>query len=261
MRSCVLTVIIIFIFLSFSAPAFADKIYLKNGKVYDGKLLGKSEKRYLFSVDVDGIKFNMSFFPEEVEKLELEKKTVDEQIPYLKDVASFKVDAAKTYEISLYGEPKNEQAKDGNGSEFSQEQLQGILSKEESDYYNQFTFVLKKYVDKFNFILGIYSDMTSATRDDFAKARQYLEEMVRELSALAVPELFKRAHTDYVESLRSSFLGFKALEHGMLEQAQAQIKQSEDLRQRALLEFRNTIMQKSGAAEEAATVQNEESAE
>ena len=71
-------------------PSFclADKIYLKNGKVYEGKVLGRSDRRYLFSLDADGESLSVSFFLEDIAKVELSKDSVAKQIPYLKEVES-----------------------------------------------------------------------------------------------------------------------------------------------------------------------------
>ena len=71
-------------------PSFclADKIYLKNGKVYEGKILGRSDRRYLFSMDAGGESLSVSFFLEDIAKVELGKDSIDKQIPYLKEVES-----------------------------------------------------------------------------------------------------------------------------------------------------------------------------
>ena len=65
-----------------AGSVFADKIYLKNGKVYDGKIIGRSPRRYLFALDLDGSSVQLSFFTEDIEKVEWGKNTVQEQIPY-----------------------------------------------------------------------------------------------------------------------------------------------------------------------------------
>ena len=85
------TTLWIVLFLMASSLVFADKIYLKSGKSYEGKLIGKSDRRYLFSVNASGETFEMSFFPEDVEKIELDKESMEKQTPYLKEVETFKV--------------------------------------------------------------------------------------------------------------------------------------------------------------------------
>src|SRR5512135_2808211 len=77
--------------LFLASSAWADRITLKDGKVYEGKILGKSDRRYLFSLSVDGDAFPISFFIDQVEKVEMSQDTVEKQIPYLKEVDILKV--------------------------------------------------------------------------------------------------------------------------------------------------------------------------
>ncbi len=247
-KICIIVTLLCVFLLLFSSVSFADKIYLKNGKVYDGKLLGRSEKRFLFSVDIEGVSFRMSFFPDEVEKLELGKETVEEQIPYLKEVESFKVkvsrDKPKFYEMSLYKESQIDAKEDT----FTEEELKNSLTKEEAEYYDKFNYILKKYVDKLNFIQNTYSSLTIATREDFAKAKTYMDELYFELGGLFIPRAFEKSHRDYLESLRAGFAAFSALERGILEEASKQFQISETLRQRSMLEFRRIILERKAAA-------------
>jgi hypothetical protein len=233
----------IFYLLGFSGSAYADKVYLKDGKNYEGKLIGKSERRFLFSMNVGGETFQMSFFPEDVEKIELDKDTVEAQIPYLKEVESLKVKVdegkTKTYQLSLY---KESQSNIGNAPTFSEKELKSTLNKEEGEYYTKFNDILKRYVDKLQVVQNIYMNLTTATRDDFAQAKQYMDELYFELNNIIVPEAFKKSHTSYLESLKAGFLAFRALEQGMLDEASAQIKVSEESKQRSMSEFRQVIV-------------------
>jgi hypothetical protein len=233
----------------------SDKIYLKNGTVYEGKLIGKSEKRFLFSVEADGEKFQMSFFPEEVEKIELDKDSMDKQVPYLKEVETLKVkvkdekpeEKPRVYELSLYKESVGAIAT----PEYSEIELKKALSKDEVEYYQRFNDILQKYMDKFAMIQNLYVNLTTATRDDFAQAKQYMDEIYFELNNIFVPEAFKKSHMAYLESVKSSFLAFNALEQGMLDEASKQLKISEETKQRSMSEFRQVIVSRKTQASEA----------
>jgi len=235
------------------APGFAsDKIYLKNGKQYEGKLVGKSERRYLFTVNADGVTFPMSFFPDEVEKIELDKDSMDKQVPYLKEVEPLKVKVAeekpKVYELSLF--------KEGMGPidipKAQEVELKKALNKDEAEYYERFNDILKRYMDKFAAIQGIYSNLTSATKEDFASAKSYMDELYFELNNLFVPEAFRKSHVAYLESVKANFLAFSALEDGMLDEASKQMKISEDSKQKSMSEFRQVILSKMPATAPAA---------
>ena len=226
----------------FSSCAFADKIYLKDGKSYEGKLVGKSERRYLFALDTGGGEsVKVSFFTEDVKKIELGKDTVESQIPYLKDVESLKVevkeDKPKVYELSLYKESQGKKAE----PTVSENELKKALNKEEAEYYQRFNEILMKYVDKFNAVQNIYTNLTTATKDDFVAAKQYMDELYFELNNLYVPDTFKKSHTAYLQSVKASYLAFSALEQGMLDEAAKQIKISEDSKQRSMEEIRSII--------------------
>lgn len=249
--NCFLVSIICFLSSVFGAfPAHADKIYLKDGKSYEGKLIGKSDRRYLFSMDVGGEKFQMSFFPEDIERLELDEKTVETQIPYLKDVESFKVqvkrDKSSSYELSLY---KDSQIQDTDKLKFSKDELKSALSKQEAEYYNKFNSILNKYTDRFQKVQNIYLNLTSATKEDFAQAKDYMDQLYFELNGLYVPEIFKKSHLAYLESVKASFLSFNALQQGMLDEASKQTKISDETKQRSMSEFRQAIMSRKSAAQ------------
>lgn len=232
-----------FISMIIGAPiCLADKIYLKNGKAYEGKLVGKSEKRFLFSVDLEGGKIPMSFFPEDVEKLELDKDSMESQIPYLRDIETLKVKVTqenpKVYEMSLYKESQFQT----DGSSFSEKELNKALSPEEMEYYEKFNNVLKRYIDKFSMIQNMYTNMTTATREDFEEAKHYMDELYFELNNIFVPAVFKKSHAMYLASVKASYLAFNALENAMLDEASKQIKYSEDTKQQSMVEFRNVIL-------------------
>lgn len=237
-------IVAVFLFLwFFPDPGHADKIYLKDGKSYEGKLIGRSERRYVFSVKADGETFSMSFFPEDIEKIELDKDTVEEQIPYLKEVDSLQVrvtkDRPKIYELSLY---KESQIQAADSSKFTEQDLQAALTKQEREYYNKFNGILKRYTDKFQVVQNLYLSLTTATREDFARAKQYMDELYFELNNIFVPEAFRRSHGAYLESVKASFLAFTALERGMLDEAAKQIKTSEETKQLSMNEFRSVIV-------------------
>lgn len=252
MRKSLLIVTLFILMTAGGSICLADKIYLKNGKAYEGKLVGKSEKRFLFSVDLEGGKIPMSFFPEDVEKLELDKDSMESQIPYLKDIETLKVKVAqenpKVYEMSLYKENQFQT----NGSSFSEKELSKALSPEEMEYYEKFNNVLKRYIDKFSMIQNIYTNTTTATREDFEEARHYMDELYFELNNIFVPAVFKRSHAMYLASVKASYLAFNALENAMLDEASKQIKYSEDAKQQSMAEFRKAILDRKSAREQSA---------
>lgn len=234
-----------------SSPAFADKIYLKTGKAYEGKLVGRSERRYLFSVNADGVIFQMSFFPDEVEKIELDKESRDKEVPYLKEVETLKVkvqedkkDKPKVYEMSLFKESMGQIEM----PTLSEAELKKTLTKDEAEYYERFNDILKKYMDKFAAIQNVYSNLTTATKEDFASAKQYMDELYFEMNNIFVPDTFRLSHTSYLESVKANFLAFSALEQGMLDEAAKQMKISEDSKQKSMAEFRQVIVARAPAA-------------
>lgn len=244
-------IVVILLFMAGCPLACADKIYLKDGKSYDGRLVGKSERRYLFALDTGGGEsIKVSFFTEDVEKIELGKDTVESQIPYLKDVESLRVDVnkndSKVYELSLYKESQGKKAE----PTFSEQELRKSLSREESEYYQRFNEILKKYVDKFSAVQNIYMNLTTATREDFEAGKQYMDELYFELNNLFVPETFKKSHISYLQSVKASYLAFNALGQGMLDEAAKQIKISEDSKQRCMEEIREIISEKKATGKE-----------
>jgi hypothetical protein len=243
--------VLIFSLLALFPPlSLADKIYLKDGKVYEGKIIGRSDRRYLFSLDTDGEFLPVSFFLENVAKVELSKDSVAKQIPYLKEVESTKMAAGeegqkkeenqKVYELSLYKKGQTQPTE----PPFSDADLVKILSKEEYDYYLRYNEILRRYADKVVAIENIYADLTKATKQDFTTAKGDMEDLYYELNSMPVPESFKKSHASYLESVKATYLGFSALEQGLLEEASKQIKISDDAKQRAASEFRETILNK-----------------
>lgn len=228
--------------LGLCSIAGADKIYLKDGKAYEGKLVGRSERRFLFAVDFAGEALPMSFFTEDVAKIELGKDTVESQIPYLKEIESLKVEVReenpKVYELSLYSKG---QAGTGQAP-FSDNEVKKILNKDEFEYYQRFNDILKKYADKFVAIQNVFVNLTTAGREDFASSKLYMDDLYFELNNLFVPEAFKKSHMAYLESVKATFLAFNALGEGALDEAAKQIKISEESKQRSMSEFRQVIV-------------------
>ena len=227
------------------STALADKVYLKDGKVYEGKLIGKSPWRYLFNVSAAGETAQMSFFVEDVDKIELSKDTVESQIPYLKDVESLDVKVAhpevrqdsQQYRLALYTKSQDMPA----AEVFTDTELKKVLNDQEYEYYQKFTDILKRYADKFSTIQNIFLNLTTASKEDFGACKQYMDEMYFEMNSLYIPQLFKKSHTLALESAKSTYLAFNSLEQGQLEEASKQIKTSEDSRERAAQEFRAAI--------------------
>lgn len=234
------------LFLMASSLAFADKIYLKNSKNYEGKLIGRSDRRYLFSVNISGEIFEMSFFPEDVEKIELDKESMEKQTPYLKEVETFKVpvkedqedNKSKVYQLSLF--------KEGEGAlgtpAVTEKEIKSFLNKEEAQYYQRFNDILARYVDKLAAVQNTFQNLTAATKDDFSAAMQYMDELYFELNNITVPEAFKKSHTLYLESIKANFLTFRALGQGLLDEAAKQMKIAEEDKQNATSEFREIIV-------------------
>ncbi len=227
----------------FAAQA-EDKITLKNGKVYEGRILGKSDRRYLFAIDAAGTTMQLSFFLEDVDKVELDKKTVDRQIPYLKEVESFKVPVAQgnetVYEMSMYKKGQLE----GDQQFFTMAEIQEILSKEEFAYYEKFLEITTRYADRLVAIDNLYQNLPTATREDFAAVRQSLDLVYSELNALTVPPLFKQGHEAYLAFLKETYMVFGALDRGLLEEASAHMRAAEQAKRQSLLSFRQAILQR-----------------
>lgn len=226
----------------------ADKITLKNGKVYEGRILGKSDRRYLFAIDTGGTTMEISFFLEDVEKVELDKQSVDRQIPYLKEVESLKVPVDQghetVYEMSIYKKGQQE----GNQQFFAMAEIKESLSKEEFEYYEKFLDVTTRYADRLVGIDNLYQNLPTATRDDFSGARQSLYLVYSELNGLPVPALFKQGHEAYLVYLKATYMVFDALERGLLDEASSQMKAAEQAKRYSLLSFRQAIMQRKGEA-------------
>ncbi len=250
---------VLFLFLLGGAGvAFADKIYLKDGKMYEGKLIGRSDRRYLFAIDVDGTPIQMSFFPEDVEKIDMGKNTREEQVPYLNEVESLKVnvkeDDPKVYELSLFNEASQEGAAAEGGFSFSEKDLIGALTEEEAEYYFKFNQVLARYTDKLAAVQVIYLNIAQASRDDLATAQKCYDDMYFDLNHFPVPDSFKRPHQAYLDSVKAAFLAYGALGERQLDEALQQFKVSEDAKAASLAFFRSVITAK---AEQVLRVRNE----
>jgi len=235
------------LFFAFLAQA-ADKITLKNGKVYEGRILGKSDRRYLFALDTGGTTMQISFFLEDVDKVELDKQSVDRQIPYLKEVESLKVlggEGNETgYEMSIYKKGQLE----GDQQFFTMAEIRGIMSKEEFGYYEKFLDITTRYADRLVGIDNLYQNLPTATREDFAGARQSLDLVYSELNALTVPPLFKQGHEAYLAFLKETYMVFGALDRGLLDEASSHMRAAEQAKRQSLLSFRQAIMQRKGEA-------------
>lgn len=229
--------------LVFAATAYADKITLKTGKVYEGKVTGKSDRRYLFSLNIDGDFFPISFFIDQVEKVELSKDTVEAQIPYLKDVESMKVpvrqETSKIYEFSLYNKDQNQAM--AADLPFTEADVRNLLNKEELAYYDRYNQVLGRYADKLVEVQDIYANLLSATRADFTRVRQSMDELYFELNDIPAPPAFKAYHASYLESVKAMYLAFNALDRGQLDAASRQTKISEESKARSIDLFRKLI--------------------
>ncbi len=227
--------------LIFSASAcWADTLYLKNGKVYEGKVTGKSYKRYVFVVDLAGEKIPLSFFIDEVEKVDLSKDSAEAQIPFLKEVETFQVpvsqDKTKVYESSVYKDEKLTVAES-----MSDPQIRQKLAPEEFEYYQRYNEIVKRYTDQLVAIQNIYLDLTNATKEEFAVAKKDMDEFYFDLNSLFVPGAFQESHKTYLESVKATYLVFNALEQGALEEASRQMKLADEKKERALGLFRKIL--------------------
>ena len=125
---------------------------------------------------------------------------------------------------------------------FQNTDLVKLLNKEEYEYYKGYNEILNEYADKIVAIQDIYADLTKATKQDFADAKGSMNDLYFELNSLVVPEIFKKSHVSYLESVKATYMAFGALEQGLLEEASKQIKISEESRQRSVSEFREVIL-------------------
>lgn len=221
----------------------ADKIYLKDGKVYEGKVTGKSDRRYLFALNLDGDFVPLSFFVDQVDKVELSKDTVAAQIPYLKEVDSMKVpvkeETNKVYELSLYN--KNQKQSMAADLPFTETDIKNLLSKEEREYYHEYNEVAQRYADKLVEVQDVYANLPSAAKADFVRVSQSMDDLYFELNGIAAPPAFKPYHTSCLESVKAAYLAFKALEKGLLEDASRQTKISEESKACSIHLFRRLI--------------------
>lgn len=245
-------------FLCFSGCLFisgyalaADKLFLKDGRVIEGWLVAKSETRYVMSIETGGEPIALSFFVEDVDRTELDKKTVDRQIPYLKEVDSLKVPVTdkgqvdKTvYELSLYKKGQLE----GDQAFFTQEEIRNVLREDEFKYYEEFNKMTNRHADRLVAIDNLYQNLPSATPEDFVNAKKTIDQINFELEHLPAPPLFKDSRQAYIQFLQATIAVFDALEHGQLDEASRQMKAADQAKQRSQMMFRKGIMDRKGQA-------------
>lgn len=242
-KSRLVILFFLFLFLFAARAESADKIFLKDGKVYEGRLKAQSDKRYLFSIGEGEEATDISFFVEDVDKVELDKQTVKRQIPFLKEVESLKVEGDKKgegYELSLYKKGQLE----GNRDFFTAEEIRGILNDEEFAYYSNFTGATSRHADELVLIDNICQNLPQATHEDFVSAKKTLDQLYFEVNAVPAPPIFKESHQAYLDFIKSSFTVFGALERGLLDEASRQMSISEQSKRKALLSFRQAILQR-----------------
>jgi len=236
-------------------PALADKIFLKNGKVYDGEVVGKSDQRYLFVVKADGEEMRLSFFADEVDHVDMEKDSAQRQNPYLKEVDKVKFDVGSRqtgYELSLY---KKEQRDAFDVARwYSLKEIQEVLSKEEFAYYQEFGEIAQRYAPKLVIVDTMYSDLSVVTKDDFETAKVYMHDLYDELNALKVPLVFRRSHEVYKEAVKATFLSFDALDRGALEEASRQAQISQESRALGMKLFREVVQSRRPPVEKEGSV-------
>ena len=225
-----------------SPPAAADKIFLKNGKVYEGTVVGKSDRRYLFEVEAGEEKIRLSFFVEEVDRVDMEKPSAQRQIPFLKEVEKVKFDVGEKesgYEISLY--KKEQKGAFDEGRWYSLKEIQEVLDEEEFAYYQEFNEITQRYAPKFVVIDTMYADLSIATKDDFETAKVYMQDLYEELSGLKVPPAFRRAYETFREAVKASSLSFDALDKGDLDAASRLTQISQTNRVEGMKLFREVV--------------------
>lgn len=249
---------LVIVVLLVASPCLADTLYLKNGKVYEGKVMGKSHRRYLFAVEMDGDQIPLSFFVEEVDRVDLGKASAEAQIPFLKEIESFQApvgqDKSKVYEVSVYNKDEKLTLQESVYDPLIRQKLM----PEEFEYYQRYHEIVKRYTDQLVAIENIYLDMTNATKEEFSSAKKDMDEFYFDLNSLVVPEVFVAPHKTYLESVKATYLVFNALEQGMLEEASRQMKLAEESKERALAEFRKILTERPvrGASDAASSSQN-----
>jgi len=230
------------ILLGSGHPARADKIFLKNGKVYEGTVVGKSGRRYLFAIKAADEEMRLSFFIEEVDHVDMEKDSAQRQIPFLKEVEKVKFDVGKqqsTYELSLY---KKEQKSAFDAIRwYSLKEIQDVLDEEEFAYYQEFGEITRRYASKFVILDTMYADLSVATKEDFELAKGYMYDLYYELNNLSVPPVFRTSHETYKEAVKATSLSFGALDKGVLEEAARQTQISQEKRAEGMKLFRQVV--------------------
>ena len=233
-----------------ASPARADKIFLKNGKVYEGTVVGKSDLRYLFIVKMGDEEMRLSFFIEEVDRVDMVKVSAQRQIPFLKEVEKVKFDIGNQrsgYEISLY---KKEQKGAFDATRwYSLKEIQEVLDEAEFVYYQAFGEITKRYMPKTSIIDTMYADLSVVTKDDFETAKVYMHDLYYELNNLKVPPAFRRSFETYKEAVKAASLSFDALNKGALEEAARQTQIFQTNRAEGMKLFREVVQSRRKPAE------------
>jgi hypothetical protein len=213
-------------FCGAASMAYADKITMKDGKVYEGRITGKSDRRYVMALDAGGEEVSVSIFTDEVDKVEMGRESVKRQIPYLKEVEKVKVKTggSRIYEMSLDRKTGASQGTDPTA--ITHDAALKSLDDKERAYYEKFDAILKRHEEDFVYIEQLYADLPKATPEDFVQAKQLMDQVYFEVNALEVPTAFKPAHMLFLNSVKATFLAFGALEKGLLEEAQQRINES-----------------------------------
>ncbi len=250
LRSAVLLICGAGILFGSGLEARADKIFLKNGKVYEGTVVGQSDRRTLFAVRAGDEEIRLSFFVEEVDHVDMEKDSAQRQIPFLKEVEKVKFDVGKeksAYELSLYN--KEQKSVFDATSWYSLKEIQEVLDEAEFAYYQEFGEITQRYAPKFVVIDTMYADLSVATKEDFELAKSYMHDLYDELSRLAVPPAFRTSHETYQEAVKATSLSFDALDRGVLEEAARQTQISQENRGEGLNLFRQVVQSRRQPAE------------
>ncbi|MGE5280160.1 MAG: hypothetical protein ACM3L6_05420 [Deltaproteobacteria bacterium] len=240
------------VFLTAAGPAAADKIFLKNGKVYEGTVVGKSDRRYLFAVKAGDEQIRLSFFTDEVERVDMEKPTAERQMPYLQDVkkAEFGDKKEGAYEISLYN--KEQKGAFDTTDWYTVDEIRDVLTEKEFAYYQAFNELVNRYAPSFVVIDTMFGDLSQATKEDFERARDSMGDLAGELGALSVPPAFRRPHEAYVNAAQATARVFEALEAGRLEEAGRLAQASQEGRIAAMNLFRQLVQGRRQVAEKPA---------
>jgi len=226
-----------------ASRALADKIFLKNGKVYEGKVVGKSDQRYLFAIQTGGKSLRLSFFTDEVDRVDMEKDSVQRQIPFLKEVkdVSFNVPGReRAYEISLYNKEQQKSAFEATDW-YTSAAIKEVLTEDEYAYYEAFGDIAKRFATKFVVVDTMYADLSVVTRDDFETAKVYMVDLYEELAALKAPPAFRESLDVYMTAVKATAMSFDALGARNLETASQQAQISQEYRVKGMKMFSQAV--------------------